>query len=248
MGLTNLLFSAFRVMTVHVSSQKELSMKQNQLKQPHVDYLRGWEDAMRFGLMGGRPFSEISVRTYAYYTEWFLGQYGSLTVESLKKALIAIPIEHFAKRLKLFQSLTSFAKYLMQEGALDEVYLVQAKKFKPRRHLPERKITVDQKGLDKLLEACQSPLERLIVILLSQTGLRVSEAANLCLEDIDFENRFVRVKLAKWGKTRRVGLLASVMTAIQAHLAFRPKVEEDWLFINRNGERMDRYGIRNRLE
>jgi site-specific recombinase XerD len=203
---------------------------------------------MRFGLMGGRPFSEISVRTYAYYTEWFLQQYGCLSVENLKKALLAVPVEHFAKRQKLFQSLTSFAKYLVQEEVLDETYLAQTKKFKPRRHLPERKVTVNQKGLDKLMEACQSPLERLIVILLSQTGLRVSEAANLCLEDIDFENRFLRVKLAKWGKTRRVGLPTSVISAIQTYVAFRPKVEEDWLFINRNGDRMDRYGIRNRLE
>jgi integrase/recombinase XerD len=223
-------------------------MAEIQPQQSQTEHISGWIDAMRFGLMGGRPFSEISVRTYAYYTEWFLEQYGSISVEHLKKALLAIPIEHFAKRLKLFQSLTCFAKYLVQEGALDEAYLVASKKFKPRRHLPERKITVDQKGLDKLMEACQTPLERLIVVLLSQTGLRVSEAANLCLEDIDFENRFLRVKLAKWGKTRRVGLQTSVISAIQTYMAFRPKVEEDWLFINRNGERMNRYGIRNRLD
>jgi integrase len=126
--------------------------------------------------------------------------------------------------------------------------LTETKKFKPRRHLPERKITVDQKGMDKLMEACQSSLERLLVILLSQTGLRVSEAANLRLEDIDFENRFLTVKLAKWGKTRRVGLTTSVIAAIQTYLAFRPKVEESWLLINRNGERMARFGIRNRLD
>jgi integrase/recombinase XerD len=223
-------------------------MTEIQPQQSQTEYISGWIDAMRFGLMGGRPFSEISVRTYAYYTEWFLKEYGSLSVENLKKALLIIPIEHFAKRLKLFQSLAGFAKYLIQEGSLDEKYLIESKKFRPRRHLPEKKITVDQKGLDKLLEASQSALERLIVILLSQTGLRVNEAANLCLGDIDFENRFLIVRLAKWGKTRRVGLSTVVISTIQTYLAFRPKIEEDWLFINRNGERMDRFGIRNRLE
>ncbi len=223
-------------------------MENTPLKPSQVEYISSWKDAMRFGLMGGRPFSEISVRTYAHYTEWFLQEYGCLSIENLKKALISIPIEHFAKRLKLFQSLTSFAKYLVQEGFLDDAYLAESKKFKPRRHLPERKITVDQKGLDKLLDASQSALERLIVILLSQTGLRVNEAANLSLKDIDFENKFLTVRLAKWGKTRRVGLPMSVISAIQTYLTFRPKVEEDWLFINRNGERMDRFGIRNRLD
>jgi integrase len=223
-------------------------MTQHNTEMPQSEYLNDWIDAMRFGLMGGRPFSEISTRTYAYYAEWFLEQYEVLSVENLKKALLSIPIEHFAKRLKLFQSLTSFAKYLIQEGMMDDSYLVASKPFKPRRHLPERKTTVDQKGLDKIMEACHSPLEKLIVTLLSQTGLRVSEAANLCLEDIDFDNRFLRVKLAKWGKTRRVGLPISVIQAIQVYLKFRPQIEEDWLFINRNGERMDRFGIRNRLE
>lgn len=214
----------------------------------HFDYLPDWKDAMRFGLMGGRPFSEVSVRTYAHYTECFLQEYGCLSVDNLKKALLSIPIEHFAKRLKLFQSLASFARYLIQEDALDEGYIQNSKKFRPRRHLPERKITVDQKGLDKLLEASQSALERLIVILLSQTGLRVNEAANLRIEDIDFENKVLTVRLAKWGKTRRVGLSTAVISAIQTYLSFRPKVKEDWLFINRNGERMDRFGIRNRLD
>ena len=214
----------------------------------YSQYLSGWEDAMRFGLIGGRPFSEICIKTYLFYTEWFLKQYSELTVDHLKKVLLSIPIEHFAKRQKLYQSLTCFARYLEQEGLNMDTYLAQAKKFRPRRHLPEKKHSVDQRGLDALLAACQSPLEYLLVILLSQTGLRVNEAANLKLEDIDLEKQYLTVKLAKWGKTRRVGLQSKVIEAIQGYLTYRPKTAEDWLLINRHGNRMDRYGIRNRLD
>jgi len=214
----------------------------------HSAYLSGWEDAMRFGLMGGRPFSEISIKTYLYYAQWFLEQYQELSIEHLKKVLLSIPVENFAKRLKLYQALTSFAKYLEQEGINTDSYLNQAKKFRPKRHLPEKKLTVDQKGIEALLGSCESPLEHLLVILLSHTGLRVNEAANLKLEDIDFDKQFLTVKLAKWGKTRRVGLQAKVIEAIQGYLAYRPKVEEEWLLINRHGNRMDRFGIRNRLD
>lgn len=217
-------------------------------KKAHLDYLSIWEDAMRFGLMDGRPYSEISIETYIYYARWFLEHYHVISLETLKKALLAIPTEHFAKRLKMYQAVTSLAKILIQEKALDPAYLAESKKFRPRRHLPERKITVDQKGLDKLIEACQNPLEELLVILLSQTGLRVSEAANLKLEDINYEEKFLTVTLAKWGKTRRVGLSSKVIEAIHAYLAYRPKVEEEWLLINRNGNRMNRFGIRNRLD
>ncbi len=214
----------------------------------HLEYLSAWEDAMRFGLMGGRPHSEISIKTYFYYAKWFLGQYHSLNLDNLKQVLLSVPVGHYAKRLKLFQALMSFAKFLLEERAIDTDFLEQVKKYRPKRHLPEKKHTVDEKGLLKLIEACQSPLERFIVILLSQTGLRVGEAANLKLEDIDLEKRIITVRLAKWGKTRRVGLHEKVIEALQGYFSYRPKVAEDWLLINRNGNRMDRYGIRNRLE
>jgi len=33
-------------------------------KKEHIEYLKDWEDAIRFGLMDGRPHSEISILTY----------------------------------------------------------------------------------------------------------------------------------------------------------------------------------------
>jgi integrase/recombinase XerD len=214
----------------------------------HKLHLSSWEDAMRFGLMGGRPFSEMCIKTYLFYTNWFLEQYPELTIDNLKKVLLSIPIEHFAKRQKLYQALACFAKYLEQEGINMDAYLAQAKKFRPKRHLPEKKHSVDQAGLDALLSACESPLEHLLVVLLSHTGLRVNEAANLKLDDIDFEKQYLVVRLAKWGKTRRVGIQSKVIDALHGYLAYRPKTEEEWLLINRNGNRMDRFGIRNRLD
>ena len=223
-------------------------MTQETLTIDHHQYISGWEDAMRFGLIGGRPFSEICIKTYLFYTEWFLNQYQALSTETLKRALLSIPIEHFAKRQKLYQALTCFAKYLDQEGLRMDSYLQESKKFRPKRHLPEKKHSVDQKDLDALLRACESPLEHLLLILLSHTGLRVNEAASLKLEDIEFEKQHLTVRLAKWGKTRRVGLQIKVIEALQGYLAYRPKTEEVWLLINRQGNRMDRFGIRNRLD
>ncbi len=223
-------------------------MSESEVMKPQKEYVPGWEDAMRFGLLGGRPFSEICIKTYLFYTQGFLEQYGELTVDNLKQMLLSIPVEHFAKRQKLYQALASFARYLEQEGLNLDIDWAQARKFRPKRHLPEKKHTVDQKGLDALLGACESPLEHLLVTLLSQTGLRVNEAANLKLADIDFDQQSLAVRLAKWGKTRRVGLQSKVIEALQGYLVYRPKTEEDWLLINRHGNRMDRYGIRNRLD
>jgi site-specific recombinase XerD len=101
-------------------------MSQNIKPESQHDYLSSWEDALRFGLMGGRPFSEISITTYFYYAEWFY------------------------------------------------------------------------------------PL-----------------------------------KISK--KSCPVGIQIKVIEALHSYLAYRPKVKEEWLLINRNGNRMDRFGIRNRL-
>ena len=215
-------------------------------KNKHSEFLKIWEDAMRFGLMDGRPHSEISIKTYIYYGGWFLEEYNEISLETLKKALLDIPVEHYAKRLKMYQAVTSLAKILVQEKALEGTYLTESKRFRPKRHLPEKKLSIDEKSLEKLLLACNDPLECLLVVLLSQTGLRVSEAANLKLQDINFEQAFLTVTLAKWGKTRRVGLQPRVIETIHNYLVRRPQ-GEDWLLINRNGNRMDRFGIRNRL-
>jgi hypothetical protein len=82
-------------------------------KATHLDYLPTWEDAMRFGLMDGRPHSEISIETYLYYARWFLERYHMISLETLKKALLAIPTEHFAKRQKMYQAVSSLAKILI---------------------------------------------------------------------------------------------------------------------------------------
>jgi integrase/recombinase XerD len=92
------------------------------------------------------------------------------------------------------------------------------RRYRPRRHLPPKKISVDQAGIDKLLLAGETPTDRLLVLLLSQTGLRASEAGGLQLDDLHLDKRFLVVTRAKWGKTRRVGLTQLAIEAIEGFL------------------------------
>jgi site-specific recombinase XerD len=218
------------------------------MEHSHSEYLAAWKDAMRFGLLNGRPYSDACIKTYSLYVEKFLAECGEIKLEHYKTTLTRIPVNQFAKRLKLYEAINCFARYLVEEQVMDDQYLQSVKKYKPRRHLPPKKITVDQTGLESLLMVCTNNLERLFIILLSQTGLRVTEAANLELSDLDFERRILTVRLAKWGKTRRVGLTEQVIQAIQAYLPNRPNSLSAQLLLNRKGEPINRYGIRVRLE
>ncbi|MEB3244891.1 MAG: site-specific integrase [Vampirovibrionales bacterium] len=100
-----------------------------------------------------------------------------------------------------------------------------------------------------MLSVCQSPLDRALLTLLASTGLRASECCQLRVSDIDFQDRCLRVRLAKGGKTRRVGLPDRVIEAVQVWLESHPDPSpEAWLFRNRLGESLDRHGLYKRLE
>jgi site-specific recombinase XerD len=207
-----------------------------------------WEAAMRCGLMGGRPFSEPCVKTYTYYLTWFLKQYHELTIDHVKDMLLTIPAENFAKRLKIYEAIRCFARYLIEQEELDAFFLERISRYKPKRHIPPRKITVDEANIEKLLTVCDTPLDTIIVELLSQTGLRVTEACQLSLEDLDLEKGFLTVKRAKWGKTRRVGLTQRVRSALEHYRARRPVCESSKLLVTAQGNPLERYGVRTRLE
>lgn len=213
-----------------------------------IDYVPAWETAMQCGLLNGRPYSASCIQIYVIYVHQFLAEYGEIRLEHYKTAMACIPVARFAKRLKLYEALNCFARFLTEEGILDGQYLKDVKKYKPRRHLPAKKITVDQMDLERLVEVGNNDLERLLIILLSQTGLRATEAANLELNDLDLERRILTVRLAKWGKTRRVGLTEPVIQAIRQYLSTRPASPLPRLLLNRKGEPMTRFGIRVRLE
>jgi len=157
-------------------------------------------------------------------------------------------VKHFAKRLKIYEAIRCFARYLIELEALDASFLEKVRRFKPKRHMPPKKITVDEANIDKLLTVCDTPLDTIIVELLSQTGLRVSEACQLTLADVDLNKGFLTVKLAKWGKTRRVGLTQRVQVSILEYLSQRPAVSSERLLVTPQGRTVERHGVRTRLE
>jgi integrase len=214
-----------------------------------IDYLSYWENAMRCGLIGGRPFSESTINMYLYYAKWFLKQYEVISVPTLKLDLLNIAPEHFAKRLKLYQALISLAKILIEERVLDSTYIEEVKTLKLKRHKPPKRTTVSEEGIETLIAHCDKPMNRVLVILLSNAGLRVSEVAHLKHGDIDLENRVLTIQLAKWGKTPRVGITERLLTVLSTYLSSVPiKNPKTPLFLKQNGKPMDRYGIAIRLE
>lgn len=221
----------------------------NQFFRKHSDYLNQWERAMATGLMNGRPFSENTMVNYVSYVSKFLDRYQKVSYNNLKDHLSTIPVHQFSKKNQIHQGIISFAKLLVSEKALNASFLEKAKQIKPKRHIPAKRLTVKQEDLIHLIQCCKNPLDRLIVILLASTGLRVSEAAALLVEDVDFNERKIYVRKGKGGKARRVGITDGLIIALKEYLHWKEGMTSKTpLLLNGVGKPVGRNGLYRRLK
>ncbi len=105
----------------------------------------------------------------------------------------------------------------------------------------------------KLLKACLSKRDKAIVMLLLDTGLRVSEAARLTLEDVDLESGGVRVRAwhnGKKSKPRVVRLGANARRVLWSYISGRtdPQSKTTPFLATNAGKPLERYGLGNILE
>jgi integrase len=211
---------------------------------PHSAYIDGWVTAMAQGTLNGRAFSLHTIEAYQYRMSNFLKLYPVVNVEALERALLAVPVESFAIREKLYKAVICFAKFLQRQGALSDDFQKQAKPLAPKAHKPPKRHTVTNEGLTDLFSACESSLEWAIVHLLAHTGLRASELCVLTLADIDLDKASLTVERGKGGKQRRIGLSKVALDAVCLFLAKCPPTSASApLFLNCHGLPMNRYNL-----
>lgn len=87
--------------------------------------------------------------------------------------------------------------------------------------------------LQKLIMVFKSPRMRLLIQLLAQTGLRISEALELKVADVDLDNGWVRVRgnTTKTGHEREVPIISELAESLREYLLNR-KTESEYLFPN----------------
>jgi integrase/recombinase XerD len=210
----------------------------------HVDFFEAWIDAMRKGLMTGKPFSDSTLEMYTYYVRLFLTTQPMLSYDTLHEALIRTDPSEYCKRFKLYKSLVCFGKFLISKGVLDKVFLEEVKPLYPKRHTPPKRPVVDESQVRQLLAAAKTPLLRMMLIVLGGTGLRVSEAVALKRADVCLEKQTLIVRLGKGNKTRTVGLSQLVVQAIAEQYEV---VASPWVFSDEEGQQTTRTGLYHRL-
>jgi len=79
-------------------------------------------------------------------------------------------------------------------------------------------VVLSQQEVSRLLSACGSLRYRTLFTLIYSAGLRISEAANIRLTDIDFDRRQIFIRCGKNGKDRYTILAERTITQLEAYL------------------------------
>lgn len=147
-------------------------------------------------------------------------------------------------------SLRNFYNYLYKEGMVEKNYFSMIKNPKKDNGLPKLVKEVD---IDKMFMVpdIRNPLGQrnlLIIRMLYATGVRVSELVNISLEDININERTIRI-FGKGSKERMVVFGNHTKDILELYLDDgRYKLSNNsnnYLFLNKDGKRLsDRY-VRN---
>ncbi len=89
-----------------------------------------------------------------------------------------------------------------------------------------------------LYEASDNLRDYAIIMTFLQTGIRLSELANLKIDDLDFENKLLTVRQGKGKKDRQIPLVDEEIKALRNYIRYRNTelvLDDEILFLAKNG-------------
>lgn len=203
-----------------------------------------------------KGLSANSIESYAHdlarlgdWAEKNGGELLELTRIDLREWLIDLSAEKLSENSKrrLISAVRGFYKFLMFDGHIknnpaEDLVAAQKGVYLPR--------FLNRSEIESLLAVPDTSTEiglrdRAILELMYASGLRVSEAANVRINDIDLDGGILTTT-GKGSKTRRVPVGSSAIEWVRSYLALRRKkenIEIDNMFVNAAGTPIDRQTI-----
>ncbi|HOV21147.1 MAG TPA: site-specific tyrosine recombinase XerD [bacterium] len=147
--------------------------------------------------------------------------------------------------IRIISSIRNFYKFLYARGIINDYLFIETPKSE--RDLPE---VLSNEEIEKLLSTTENSkkYKRNIAILelLYGAGIRVSELVNLKIDDINFNQKFMRIKGK--GNRERIAFLNTVaLQRINDYLPERQQTKKGnlspYLFVNNRGNKLSRQFI-----
>lgn len=142
---------------------------------------------------------------------------------------------------RYYSSLNSFFKYILEHEGIDNnpMELIECPRYTKKipLYVFESKIN-DLLNVDIGKDKRLSTRNKLIIYLLFDSGVRVSELVNIKIKDIDFIERSIKV-LGKGSKDRYVFFSSLTLNILMEWMQYYKEISKsEYLFVNYNGEGM----------
>ncbi len=192
-----------------------------------------------------RLITEWHIREFLAYTggegnRWGISGNGS---ESSRPRASYSTVHHY------YSVVRAFFNWCVREGFLSDSPVAKIKLKNPPMTVVQPFSTHE---VLKMLQVCDLDLRngaqllgsrnKAIILMFLDTGLRVSELANIKIDDIDSERGWVKVK-GKGAKERVVRIGATAQRALWRYLVYREKNRSQNLWITEEGRPMKSGGI-----
>lgn len=174
------------------------------------------------------------------------GQENLLKVEKkmVRNFMMELSEQGIAKRSinRKLSTLRSFYRYLLKIGeiAVSPMEGVQTLKFNAEKQIPFSEEEMLQLQEMPLYKEEDYFLEKLVIEMLYQTGMRKSELCGLLMENVDFSKSELRVK-GKGNKVRIIPVSKELTSELMLYLVFREPLEgfEQYFFISKRGKKLN---------
>jgi len=175
-----------------------------------------------------RNYSPRTVQTYIRAVAAFARHFGRspdlLGSEEVRQYQIYL-VEEKKASWAVFNQTVCALRFLYQQTLGRSEAILQIPHARPRRTLP---VVLSPAELGRFFAAVPNAKHRVILMTMYAAGLRVSEALQLKVADVDSERMVLRIRQGKGQKDRYVPLSPSLLELLRAYWkASRPR---DWLF------------------
>lgn len=180
-------------------------------------------------------YSPRTIKMYFIYVQKLLKETPKLPTQMDKQDIVGFLAHAREKNVSnsTLSLMHSALKFFFQQH-IGKKIIDDIKIPKKAKKLPTV-LTVNE--LKEIFKNTKTGRNRLLLQFIYSTGVRVSEAVKMRVEELDFENATANVKSGKGNKDRVVVLSQKWITFIKKYLN-RKKIKSEYLFSKKNGKQL----------